>query len=106
MFVRGLIAAVLLTGAVCGTAMAEQSPSPSEIVAAERAFAADAQARGFIAAFKRYAAPEGIDFGPDPENVQQSLANEPDEPANRSLKWWPVWAGIAQSGELGFTTGP
>ena len=95
-------AAVLQIGpAVCAPAA-----SPSEVVAAEREFAADAQARGYIAAFKKYAAPEAIGFQPDLVNFQQSLSNEPDEPANRSLKWWPVWAGIAQSGDLGFTTGP
>ena len=80
--------------------------SPAEVIAAEREFAADAQARGFIAAFKKYAAPEAIGFQPDAVNVQQSLADQPDEPADRSLKWWPVWGGIAKSGDLGFTTGP
>jgi ketosteroid isomerase-like protein len=80
--------------------------SPDEVVAAERAFAADARAHGWVAAFKRYAAPEAIAFRPDPANVQKSMADQPDEPADRSLKWWPVYAGIARSGELGFTTGP
>ncbi|MSO97938.1 MAG: nuclear transport factor 2 family protein [Rhodospirillaceae bacterium] len=80
--------------------------SPSEVVTAERAFAAEAQHRGWIAAFKTYAAPDGFLFQPGPVNAQQSLAKQPDEPPDTSLKWWPQWAGIARSGDLGFTTGP
>ena len=99
--------ALIVAGALqLGAAAAAPTASPAEVIAAEREFAADAQARGFVAAFKKYAAPDAIGFQPDPVNIQQSLAGEPDEPANRSLKWWPVWAGIAQSGDIGFTTGP
>ena len=103
---RGLVGAAVLSFLSCSVATAGQMPSASEVVAAERAFAADAQARGYVAAFKKYAAPEAIGFQPDVVNFQKSLENEPNEPADRTLKWWPVWAGIAQSGELGFTTGP
>ena len=80
--------------------------TPNVVVEAERAFAADAQARGWVAAFKRYAAPDAITFQPDPVNVHKVMADQRDEPADRSLKWWPIYAGIAQSGDLGFTTGP
>ena len=93
-------------GAVMIAAAHAAPPTPAEVVAAERAFAADGQARGWIAAFKKYAAPDAIAFQPDPVNVQESFKNRPDEPADRSLKWWPIWAGIATSGDLGFTTGP
>lgn len=88
-------------------AQAVASPvTPDVVVEAERAFAADAQARGWVAAFKRYAAPDAITFQPDPVNVHKAMADQPDEPADRSLKWWPIYAGIARSGDLGFTTGP
>jgi ketosteroid isomerase-like protein len=80
---------------------------PAEVVVAvEREFAADGAKRGWVAAFKTYSAPDGIVFQPDPVNAKASLAKQPDEPADISLKWWPVWAGISQSGDLGFTTGP
>jgi hypothetical protein len=96
----GLMGAVLAAGA-------DAAPvSPAEVVAAEREFAADAQKRGWIAAFNTYAAPDAITFQPDAVNVHTSLARQSNEPADRSLKWWPIWAGIASSGELGFTTGP
>lgn len=105
-FSRASAAAICLMGLLGDTAIAESKVSPDAVVAAERAFATDAQARGWIAAFKAYAAPDAVVFQPDPVNAQASLAAQPDEPADRSLKWWPVWAGIALSGDLGFTTGP
>src|SRR5262245_28572836 len=99
-WVLGLIGLALATQAYAAPA------TPAEVVAAEREFAADAQARGWIAAFKKFAAADAISFQPDPANVQQAFAKLADEPADRSLKWWPIYAGIAQSGDLGFTTGP
>ena len=98
--VCGLVGLALIAAACAKDSL------PEDVVAAERAFAADAQARGWAAAFKRYAAPDAIAFQPDPANVQKSMADQPDEPADRSLRWWPVYAGIARSGDLGFTTGP
>lgn len=98
--------AVILAVVSASAAAADRSVSPAEVIAAERAFAADAEARGWIAAFKTHSAPDGVVFQPHPVNVKTSLASLPDEPADRSLKWWPIWAGIAQSGDLGFTTGP
>lgn len=93
--------------AMAGTALAaEPAPGPADVASAERAFAADAQARGLVLAFKRAAAPDAIVFQPDVVNAQESLARQPEDPPNRSLNWWPVWAGIARSGDLGFTTGP
>lgn len=101
---RGLVLGAI--GLVLATHASAAPATPADVVAAERQFAADGQARGWIAAFKKYAAPDAIAFQPDPVNVQQAFASRPDEPADRSLKWWPIYAGIAQSGELGFTTGP
>jgi ketosteroid isomerase-like protein len=45
-------------------------------------------------------------FTPAPANAQETLKSEAEEPKDLSLKWWPVWAGISRSGDLGFTTGP
>ena len=101
------VSVLLLVAASIPFGAAQAAPiSPNDVIAAERAFAADAQERGWIAAFKKYAAHDALVLQPDPVNAQEALANEPNEPADKSLKWWPVWAGIARSGELGFTTGP
>jgi ketosteroid isomerase-like protein len=76
----------------------------SDVVEAERAFARAAQTDGVNAAFLHYSATDGIVFQPGPVPVKQALAARPIPPV--PLKWWPVYAGIAASGDLGFTTGP
>jgi ketosteroid isomerase-like protein len=93
--------------AQAATAQAATRSAPADgVVAAEREFAGYAATHGWVAAFKKYAAADGIVLRPEPINAKESLATQPDEPADTSLKWWPVWAGIAKSGDLGFTTGP
>jgi ketosteroid isomerase-like protein len=82
---------------------------PAPVVAAERAFAADGLAMGVKASFLRHSAPEAVVFRPDPVNAHAFLRSRPDpQPGapRRMLQWWPTWAGIAASGDLGFTTGP
>jgi ketosteroid isomerase-like protein len=87
------------------------SPAPAvpktdvnPVVEAERAFARAAQTDGVNAAFIRYAAPDGLVFQPGPTNARQALAAHPIPPVK--LDWWPAYAGVAASGDLGFTTGP
>lgn len=75
-----------------------------EVVAAERAFARAARTDGVNAAFLRYSAPEAILFKPRPELARPALEANPLPPI--PLEWWPAYAGIAASGDLGFTTGP
>lgn len=77
---------------------------PAPVVAAERAFAADGLALGVQASFFKHSAPDGIVFGPEPI-LAKAAFGEP-RPAGPPLVWWPLWAGIARSGDLGFTTGP
>lgn len=76
------------------------------VVAAERAFAAQGLELGWVAAFKRNAAPDGITFSPEPVNAQANLAKLPEGKDPVPLTWWPVWAGMARSGDMGFTMGP
>jgi len=77
---------------------------PAPVVAAERAFAADGLELGVQASFLKHSAPEGIVFAPEPI-LAKAAFGEP-RPKGRPLVWWPLWAGIARSGDLGFTTGP
>jgi ketosteroid isomerase-like protein len=79
-------------------------PSADVVVAAERAFAARAGVIGWVAAFREYAAPEGRLGQPGFPNAHEALAETPDQ--GNTLFWWPAFAGIARSGDLGFTTGP
>jgi len=56
------------------------------------------------ASFLKHSAPDGIVFSPEPVLAKAAFA-EP-RPKGKPLVWWPLWAGIARSGDLGFTTGP
>jgi hypothetical protein len=87
---------------VVGPAAAEIDPAP--VVAAERAFAADGVALGVQASFLKHSAPEAIVFGPEP--ILAHAAFGQPQPKGPPLVWWPLWAGISRSGDLGFTTGP
>lgn len=86
------------------TTAAAPSVSVSEVVEAERSFARMAQEKGITPAFRTFIADKGVIFGPDPQLGKPQLLSRPDQPG--SLKWWPIYAGIAASGDLGFTTGP
>ncbi|MBU1377294.1 MAG: nuclear transport factor 2 family protein [Alphaproteobacteria bacterium] len=77
---------------------------PAPVVAAERAFAADGLELGVQASFLKHSAPEGILFAPEPV-LAKAVFGTP-RPKGTALVWWPLWAGIARSGDLGFTTGP
>lgn len=104
-----LLGALLLAGCGEAPAVPEEAVTPAPVVAAERAFAAEGYETGVKASFTKYAAPDAIMFAPGPVNVHDLFAAQPDAPQDASsphLVWWPVWAGIAKSGDLGFTTGP
>ncbi|HYJ83827.1 MAG TPA: DUF4440 domain-containing protein [Allosphingosinicella sp.] len=89
---------------VASLAAAAPLADVGEVVAAERAFAGAARSEGVNAAFVRYSAPDGLVFQPSPTNAKAALAANPIPPGK--LVWWPVYAGIAVSRDLGFTTGP
>ena len=99
----GLAIAALWTAA----APAGAQPSPlDEVIAAERAFAADTRERGFKLGFLAAVAPDGFVFQPGPTPARPGLERLPDAPPpGPPLFWWPQFAGVANSGDLGFTTG-
>lgn len=82
-----------------------QPGDPAPVVAAERAFAVDGLALGVKGSFLKHSAPEAILFAPDPVKAHDLLGARPDR-KGPPLVWWPLWAGIARSGDLGFTAGP
>ncbi|MEQ1708883.1 MAG: hypothetical protein ABL864_11210 [Terricaulis sp.] len=101
---RGFLLCALLLGACASAPPA--LPSADIVIVAERAFAARAGEVGWIPAFREYTAPDGQLVG------QAGLVSAPERMAaladdgERNLFWAPVYAGIACSGDLGFTTGP
>lgn len=92
--------------AVPFAAQAEE-PSAAPVVEAERAFARDGLALGITASFNRWAVPEAVMIaGGRAQTVRQVYPPDVPRPADEPrLEWWPNFAGIARSGELGFTTG-
>ncbi|QPQ54258.1 hypothetical protein IC614_07760 [Allosphingosinicella flava] len=77
------------------------------VVAAERAFAARHQEVPMKQAFQEFSAADGVAVTRDGvKNVKDFIATWPDANNPGFIQWWPTLAGIAQSGDLGFTTGP
>jgi hypothetical protein len=103
---RILTIALLALAAACSSE--PQAPADiGPVVEAERAFAARAQATGWVEAFEAYATADAIVLQAGPTNAHESLAGI--DPANRgdtSLSWAPEFAGISRAGDFGFTTGP
>ncbi len=95
----------LLLVAAPAMVQATTSGDPAPVVAAERAFAADGLAMGIKGSFLKHSAPDAIVFNPDPVKAHALYASRPNQ-KGPPLVWWPLWAGIARSGDLGFTTGP
>ena len=80
-------------------------PNADPVIVAERAFAADASVRGWVAAFRSYAATDAQMLSPDPVNAQEQLAQIEGD-GSTALDWRPAYAGMSRSGDFGFTTGP
>ena len=77
------------------------------VIAAERAFAARGQEVSVKEAFQEYSADDGIALTADGvRNVKEFIGSWPDVANAGFIMWGPSMAGIAQSGDLGFTTGP
>lgn len=74
------------------------------LVEAERAFSRLSQREGLRAAFLAYLAEDAVLFRPGPVPGREFIAARPSPPVE--LTWWPVYAEVAASGDLGYTTGP
>ena len=95
-------AALLVAGPVLA-----QTPDAAAIVAAERAFAADAPVLGLTASFNKWSVPDAVMIGGGQvQTVRDVFPPDVPRPADEArLEWWPNFAGISRSGDLGFTTG-
>jgi ketosteroid isomerase-like protein len=96
-----LVLATLLALAPAASLAADPAP----VIAAERAFAADGLAMGIKGSFLKHMADDAIIFAPGPVSAKAFYGARPDR-KGPDLVWWPLWAGLAKSGDLGFTTGP
>jgi ketosteroid isomerase-like protein len=82
-------------------------PDAAPVIAAERAFAADAPSMGITGSFTKWSLPDAVMIaGGGVQTVRQAYPPEVPRPAGEPLlEWWPNFAGVARSGEMGFTTG-
>jgi ketosteroid isomerase-like protein len=97
---------VFAAALLAATPALAQAPDAAQVVAAERAFAADAPSMGIAGSFNKWSTPDAILIGGGQVlRVGEAYPDGPrpvDEPL---LEWWPNFAGISRSGDLGFTTG-
>lgn len=100
---------LMVSAAVTGL-LAGKPADPAPVIAAERAFAARAAVVGIAPSFLEYMADDAIAFTPDPVSAKAFYgARGPGKTPKEGgplLAWWPNFAGVARSGDLGFTTGP
>ena len=75
------------------------------MISAERAFCKKAADTSIRDAFYEYMADQAILFKPGPVNGKEFYLGRPSNPGP-VLNWWPTYAEIAGSGEIGWTTGP
>lgn len=86
-----------------------QVADAAPVVAAERAFAADFPALGLAGSFSKWSTPDAIIItGGEARTVSVLFAGAPltRQPGEPLIEWWPTFAGVSMSGDLGFTTGP
>lgn len=83
-----------------------QSPDAAAVVAAERAFAADAPSMGVAGSFNKWSTPDAILIGGGQVlRVGEAYPDGPRPADEPLLEWWPNFAGVSRSGDMGFTTG-
>ncbi len=104
--------ALLLLG-IAAAVQAPQKLSPpalNEMVETERAFAAMGASKGVRESFFEFFGEEGISFNPHPvkfrEFARKNPLPDPPPPREFKLEWWPVYGDVAESGDLGYNTGP
>jgi ketosteroid isomerase-like protein len=111
---RRFCACLVLSAGSAFVAAAQQpggagaAPGPlTEIVEAERAFAAQALVVGWKQAFLEYLADEAVGFQAGAAGLaKDQIAQAPDPPKEAALIWEPRYGDIASSGEMGYLTGP
>jgi len=102
-FLLGLVAAAQIPQKL-------SPPALNEMVSTERAFAAMGAEKGVRESFLEFFGEEGIAFTPHPAKFREFARKNPhpDPPPAREFKleWWPVYGDVAESGDLGYNTGP
>ena len=94
---------------VLGVAVVAQGQSAlQEMVKTEQSFSKMAQDTNPRDAFMAFIADDGLLFRPGAVNGKKWMLEHPVPPSDKKpvLAWQPAFAGMAESGDMGFTTGP
>lgn len=102
-----MIRTVCIAALVALTPLSALAQDAAPVVAAERAFAADGLALGVDKSFFKWSTADAILIGGGGVvDAHEAYPGTSDlDPSAPTLVWWPNWAGIARSGDFGFTTG-
>jgi ketosteroid isomerase-like protein len=84
------------------------APTARDVAEAERAFARRSVEVGWREAFLEFFTDDAVSYAPDPGNAKERLRKRPPTPQPQRviLDWWPVFADISRSGDMGISTGP
>jgi ketosteroid isomerase-like protein len=105
--IRTSVLIVLLATAALSGQSSELPQSLTQMIEAERAFAARALVDGWKQAFLEFFAAEAVGFDQGQAGLaREQISKAPDPPADLQLIWEPRFGDIAGSGDLGFLTGP
>jgi ketosteroid isomerase-like protein len=94
--------------ALCFGRTRQEDPALSSLVEAERSFARTSLEIGARPAFMKFFADDAVVFRPGPVKYKEAMKDVPlpANPKAASLEWEPVYADVAASGDMGYTTGP
>ena len=100
------IAVILVSLAVA--VVAQGQSALQEMVKTEQAFSQMAEEKNTRDAFMAFIADDGLLFRPGAVNGKKWMIEHPVPPSDKKplLAWQPAFAGMAASGDMGFTTGP
>ena len=101
--------ALLTVLQVSSISYAQTDTSPlKQMVETEQAFSKRAEETDTRDAFLAFIADDGLLFRPNAVNGKKWMQDHPAPPSDKHplLAWQPVFAKMAASGDLGFTTGP
>ena len=87
---------------------AQAQSALQEMVKTEQAFSKMAEEKNSRDAFMAFIADDGLLFRPGAVNGKKWMLEHPVPPSDKKplLAWQPAFAGMAASGDMGFTTGP
>jgi ketosteroid isomerase-like protein len=90
--------------------VAQGQSALQDMVKTEQAFSKMAEEKNTRDAFMAFIADDGLLFRPGAVNGKKWMIEHPAPPAKDDKKpllaWQPAYAGMAASGDMGFTTGP